>query len=80
MNCSVYKGKLIYDHFLFVENENDFSRVPNELLTLLGDLQHVINFDLHPDRKLAQANTRVVIDALNLEGYYLQLPPKEKLN
>ena len=80
MNCAVYKGKLVYDHYLYVENENDFSRVPPELLTLLGDLQHVVNFELHPERNLAQADARAVISALDRDGYYLQLPPKEKLN
>ena len=46
MNCSVYKGILKIDYFLYVEIKNDFSRVPKELLTLLGELQHVISFDL----------------------------------
>lgn len=80
MNCSVYKSSLRFDHFLYVENEDDFSRVPTELLTLLGGLEHVISFDLKPERKLAQADAEVVMDCLQQEGYYLQLPPKEKLN
>ena len=75
MHCAIYKGPKKIDHYLYVERENDFSRVPKALLDMLGDLQLVMTLELGPDRKLAQADTEQVRQALRDQGYYFQMPP-----
>jgi len=77
MHCVVYKGTRKPDTYLFVEHEDDFSRVPEPLLRLLGSLQRVMTLELSPDRTLAQADAREVRRLLRDQGYYLQLPPVE---
>jgi uncharacterized protein YcgL (UPF0745 family) len=36
-----------------------------------------MELDLFPDKKLAQANAKEVIEKLNDQGFYLQLPPAD---
>ncbi|HEB98078.1 MAG TPA: YcgL domain-containing protein [Thiotrichales bacterium] len=77
MHCAVYKGHRKPDTYLFVEREDDFSRVPESLLEMLGRLELVMTLELTPDRTLAQADPEQVRQQLKEEGYYLQLPPQE---
>jgi len=49
MKCVVYKGRKKYDTYLFVEQEDDFSRIPESLLTMLGELELVMSVE--PDRR-----------------------------
>jgi uncharacterized protein YcgL (UPF0745 family) len=76
MQCVVYKGHKKVDHYLYVEREDDFSRVPQALLELLGKLELVIGLELSSKRKLAQADVTEVMQQLSNQGYYFQMPPK----
>ena len=75
MQCAVYKGQQKIDHYLYVEKEDDFSRVPKALLELLGALQLIIALELSPERQLAQADVKQVMKQLKEQGYYFQMPP-----
>lgn len=75
MHCAIYKGPKKIDHYLYVEQEGDFSRVPQALLDFLGQLQLVMTLELDAERKLAQADAELVRKALREQGYYLQMPP-----
>lgn len=77
MQCAIYKGQKKLDTYLYVEKENDFSRVPKSLLAMLGSLRLVMTLELTPEQKLARANTTHVLAELSERGYYLQLPPEE---
>lgn len=76
MHCVVYKSLKKYDAYLFVEKEGEFDRVPETLLSLLGKLELVMPLELDENRSLAQADPKQVIESLQEQGYYLQLPPK----
>jgi uncharacterized protein YcgL (UPF0745 family) len=75
MHCAIYKGSKKIDHYLYVEQEGDFSRVPQALLDLLGNLQLVMTLELGPQRKLAQADIEQVRQSLRAQGYFFQMPP-----
>ncbi|MDX1251443.1 MAG: YcgL domain-containing protein [Gammaproteobacteria bacterium] len=77
MKCAIYKSLKKPDTYLYIERENDFSRIPEGLLQLLGRLELVMNLDLTPGRKLAQADADEVRRQLDVQGYYLQMPAKE---
>jgi uncharacterized protein YcgL (UPF0745 family) len=77
MNCSIYKGSKKYDAYLYVEKQDDFSRVPDVLLKMMGKLEFVMTIDLRAQRKLAQADVEEVIAKLDKEGFYLQMPKKD---
>jgi uncharacterized protein YcgL (UPF0745 family) len=76
MHCAIYKGPNKIDHYLFVERENDFSRVPEALLEILGTLEFIMTLELSPERTLAQADVHQVKTALREQGYYFQMPPQ----
>lgn len=75
MHCAIYKGTKKNDHYLYIEREDDFSKVPDVLLDMLGKLTLVMTLELSPERKLAQADTEQVIISLQKQGYYFQMPP-----
>ena len=75
MQCVVYKSNKKLDTYLFVEKEGEFNRVPDSLLTILGNLELVMSVDLDAREKLAQADPQQVKDSLIEQGYFLQLPP-----
>jgi uncharacterized protein YcgL (UPF0745 family) len=63
------------DYFLYVRNGQGFSRVPEGLRRLLGELEKVMDLDLHPGRALAQADVQEVMRQIDSQGYFLQMPP-----
>ena len=75
MECVVYKGSRKPDAYLYIQREGDFSQVPESLLGLMGSLQLVISFDLSADSTLARACVEEVLQQLEGQGFYLQLPP-----
>ena len=76
MHCAIYKGKKRPEDYLYVEQEDDFSRIPQTLLDIMGELSHVISLELSLERKLAQADVAQVMQQLSEQGFYLQIPPK----
>jgi uncharacterized protein YcgL (UPF0745 family) len=78
MKCIVYKGSRNADTYLYVPKEHDLSRVPKPLIDKLGKLEQVMELELTPERKLARENTKIVIENLQTNGYFVQLPPSIK--
>ena len=77
MKCVVYKGSRKPDAYLFIQREEDFSQVHESLLDLMGTLQLAISLDLTTDSTLAQARVEEVLQQLEDQGFYLQLPPSD---
>jgi len=57
----------------------DLSVIPAELLTRFGAPVFALRLELWPTRKLAQADAKTVLAAIQLQGFYLQMPPKVTL-
>lgn len=77
MQCAIYKSNKKADTYLYVQEVGSFSRVPQDLLRLLGRLDLVMTLELTPDRTLARADPKQVRQQLETQGYYLQLPPSD---
>ncbi len=75
MQCFIYKSLKKQQLYLYIENKDDFSRVPEDLLNSLGSLKLVINLELTPDRRLAKEDASKVMSSLRRKGYFIQLPP-----
>ncbi len=80
MNCAIYKSAKKAGHYLYVEREDDFDQVPQHLLEILGDLSLVVNIVLSEQRRLAQADTKKVMQSLTEQGYYFQVPPRTEIH
>ena len=79
MHCAIYKSRRKADTYLYVAVRDDFSRIPEALLKLVGELEHVMDLDLRPERKLALEDTAEVLQNLEERGWHLQMPRREEL-
>jgi len=77
MQCVIYKGNRKQDSYLYVTCKDDFSKVPDGLLDMLGALEHIMELDLSSRDKLAYADIDEVKRMLEEQGFFLQMPPGE---
>lgn len=81
MYCYVYKGENREDHYLYLAQEFSADKLPSNfpasLLTLLGTLSLIVEFELTDDRKLPQADPQQVKNDIAKHGFYLQMPKKD---
>lgn len=75
MLCAIYKSTKKAQTYLFVKTRDDFSAVPETLMTTFGTPILVTLTNLATKEKLAFANLDKVKSSLNEQGFYLQLPP-----
>ncbi|MEJ2142677.1 MAG: YcgL domain-containing protein [Gammaproteobacteria bacterium] len=75
--CAIYKCSRKEHTYIYVNEKDKFDDIPEVLLNTLGELSFVMELELYPERKLAQADAAEVIEKLNEQGFYLQLPPAD---
>ncbi len=75
MLVSVYKSIRKSQTYLFIAKRDDFSPVPDPLLSQFGPPQLVTVLNLKDDTKMAFAEADKVLKAIVSNGFYLQLPP-----
>ena len=73
--CLVYRSSKKPETYLFLPLGGVYDDLPDELRTMFGEPLPVMKLDLEPGTRLAQAEAPRVIEALETEGYFLQLPP-----
>ena len=73
----IYKGSRRAETYLYVPEENNFERVPEELLDAMGRLELVMELEIHAQRRLARVDAEHVMKSVAHVGYFLQLPPIE---
>jgi uncharacterized protein len=74
--CKIYKSLSKADYYLFVKHDEDMSRVPDSLLSYFGKHELAMTLALSPEQKLAVASASEVLESLQENGYFLQLPPQ----
>lgn len=79
MKCFVYKSVKKSDSYIFIDQKDDFEKVPQQLLKLFGKPEFTLEFDLTENRKLATADAKQVMQYIHEQGYYLQMPSKNDL-
>ncbi|GHA82361.1 YcgL domain-containing protein [Cognatilysobacter bugurensis] len=75
MHAYVYKSLRKQGAYVFLAEREAFDRVPPPVLEQLGRLEFVLDVELTPGRKLAQANVDTVRENLVSRGFHLQMPP-----
>ncbi|MGM8226429.1 YcgL domain-containing protein [Cellvibrio sp. ARAG 10.3] len=71
----IYRSPKEEGMYLYVNKNEGLSRVPEALLQRFGKPQQAMVLVLTPEKKLARASVEKVIESLQTQGYYLQLPP-----
>jgi uncharacterized protein len=75
MQCFIYKSLKKDYLYLYINNKDDFSRVPEALFNSFGNMEFVMDLELTPERKLAQEDAGKVIASLEEKGFFVQMPP-----
>lgn len=75
MLCAVYKSSRKLETYLYVLKRDDFSSVPDALMSTFGTPKLVTLINLANRDKLAIADIEKLKTNLNQNGFYLQLPP-----
>ena len=74
--CQIYKSSRKEEMYLYVPRDRGLEDVPEALMASFGEPLEVMSLVLSPDKKLARADVNEVIQALEAQGYYLQMPPR----
>lgn len=77
MICAIYKGERKTNCYLYVKKQDDFSDVPEALLSMLGELAFVMVLNLESREKLGFADIKEVKRLIEEQGFFLQMPPGE---
>lgn len=77
MLAHVYKSLKRADTYVYLARRDDFACVPAPLLASLGRLQHVLDVELTPERRLAREDAAIVRGNLAEHGFHLQFPPSD---
>ena len=80
MNCYIYRSRKKVGNYLYLPEKNNFSELPEELLKLFGNPEFAFQFDLSSKKQLASIDSQTVIQHLQEQGFYLQIPPPEIRN
>ena len=76
MRCFVYRSTRRADTYVFVPRADDFEEIPGNLQAYLGRLEFALELELTPERQLARTDGRTVLDHIEQDGFYVQLPPE----
>lgn len=64
--------------YLYVDKKEQLARVPEPLLKRFGQPILVMDLLLRKEKPLANVEVEEVAEAINTEGYYLQMPPAKE--
>ena len=71
----IFKGHKKEEMYLYVEQKNGLKSVPDDLLATFGQTESVMVLLLTKDKKLARVTPSDILDAIEDQGYFLQMPP-----
>ena len=74
-HCWIYRCSKRDEMYLYLARADDFGCLPDNVRTLLGQLELCMELDLRSDRTLARVDVEAVIADLNERGFHIQLPP-----
>lgn len=73
--CSIYRSSKKAEMYLYINKKQGLEAMPEELRSLFGTPIHVVDLLLRPERKLARVDVAKVRQALQEQGWFLQMPP-----
>ena len=73
MQCFVYRSPRKPETYLYLMEKNAFSTIPDALLAVFGVPEFCFDFELTPERELAQEDAAEVLRNLEERGFHLQM-------
>ncbi len=78
--CSIYRSPNEEGMYLYVDKKKGLEPVPSELLRRFGKPVLAMTLLLTPDKKLARVETKRVLEMIEEQGFYLQMPLRPELD
>ena len=76
--CTIYRSPRIEGMYLYVDLKQDLAAVPEALLERFGKPALVMKLALESSRKLARVEVKKVLQSIDENGFYLQMPPEKE--
>ncbi|AQA18735.1 hypothetical protein BST95_11305 [Halioglobus japonicus] len=73
--CEIFKSTRKEEMYLYVDKAKGLEDVPEVLLKQFGEPQSVMTIILTPERKLARVDVAEVLEKIDSDGFFLQMPP-----
>lgn len=74
--CSVFRSGKKAETYLYLAQGHAWEDLPAELRLAFGEPVFVMRLKLDEGRSLARVDTRQVLEQLDSQGFFLQLPPE----
>jgi uncharacterized protein YcgL (UPF0745 family) len=71
----IFKGDKKEEMYLYVDQKEGLKKVPGDLLGTFGRTESVMVLPLTKDKKLARVKSSDVLEGIEKQGYFLQMPP-----
>lgn len=75
--CEIFRSSRKEEMYLYVDRAKGLADVPEALMARFGEPSSVMVLLLDSERKLARANAAEVLEKIEQQGFYLQMPPSE---
>ena len=73
----VFRSPRKAEMYLYVDKAAGYKELPDALLNQFGEPEPVMTLVLTPERKLARADAAEVLQQIEAQGFYLQMPPTQ---
>ncbi|QFU76162.1 YcgL domain-containing protein [Halioglobus maricola] len=73
--CEIFRSPQKEEMYLYVEKAKGLEDVPETLLKQFGEAESVMTIVLTPERKLARVDVAEVLEHIEANGFFLQMPP-----
>lgn len=77
MTCYVYRSNRKLDTYLYMPKKDEFDDLPEAVQKIFGPPEFSMSFVITPEKKLAQVDAKEVIEKMQTDGYFLQLPRQD---
>ncbi|MDX1754904.1 MAG: YcgL domain-containing protein [Marinobacter sp.] len=75
---SVFRSGKKEDTYIFVRRGQSWEELPEALRSVFGEPVHAMDLILTPERRLARTTGKAVLDALEAQDFYLQMPEEQE--
>lgn len=74
MQCYIYRCSRKPDMYIYLAEEDDFSKVPKGIFNSLGIITFAMELELSANKKLAKEDPVLIMKNLQENSFHLQLP------
>lgn len=75
--CQIFRSPRKPETYLYVDKAEGMDWVPEALLAQFGEPQPVMVLALDGSRKLARVQVAEVLEKIETQGFFLQMPPTD---